>query len=175
MLAIAPNAIAVAAIAISAVMVSTTLLRIRTEALQWMAANDIGARLSKAVVAAGPSCANVSSMFVRAPENDMNFGADVTLTVQEMEDRFSEAYTRAFDVPLLDHSSYYRGELMENFHPYSYRQLASEYPCIVVRTPQAVRRENLAGTPRAQSRSLPGRWHLRLHGRHRLRESRAGV
>jgi hypothetical protein len=38
-------------------------------------------------------------MFVRAPENDLNYGADVTLAVQEMEDRFSEASTRAPSVP----------------------------------------------------------------------------
>jgi len=142
---IPPNAIAAAAAAICAVLISGTLLETRTQALQWMAANAAGTRLSKAVVAAGPSCANVSSMFVRAPENDLNFGADVTLSVQEMEDRFSEAYTRAFDVPLLDHSSYYRGALMKNFHPYSYRQLASEYPCIVVRTPQAVEAKTSLG------------------------------
>jgi hypothetical protein len=142
---IPPNAIAAAAAAICAVLISGTLLETRTQALQWMAANAAGTRLSKAVVAAGPSCANVSSMFVRAPENDLNYGADVTLSVQEMEDRFSEAYTRAFDVPLLDHSSYYRGALMKNFHPYSYRQLASEYPCIVVRTPQAVEAKTSLG------------------------------
>lgn len=111
----------------------------------WSNAFDIGARLSKAVVAAGPSRANVFSRFVRAPENDLNDGADVTLAVQEMEDRFSEAYSRAFDVPLLDHSSYDRGALMENFHPYSYRQLVSDYPCVVVRTPQAVEAKTSLG------------------------------
>jgi hypothetical protein len=86
-----------------------------------------------------------SSMFVRAPENDLNYGAYVTLSVQEMVDRFSEAYTRAFDVPLLDHSSYYRDALMKNFRPYSYPQLASEYRCIVVRTPQAVEAKTSLG------------------------------
>jgi len=72
-------------------------------------------------------------MFVRAPENELNHGADMTLSLQEMEDRFSEAYVRAFDVPLLDHN-FYRNLLLKNFHSYSYKQLAAEYPCIVVRT-----------------------------------------
>ena len=82
---------------------------------------------------AGPSCANVSGMFVRAPENELNHGADMTLGTPPMEDRFSEAYARAFKVPLLDHN-FYRNLLLKNFHPYSYAQLAAEYPCIVVRT-----------------------------------------
>ena len=72
-------------------------------------------------------------MFVRAPENELNHGADMTLGTGQMEDRFSEAYERAFKVPLLDHS-FYRNLLPKNFHPYSYAQLAAEYPCIVVRT-----------------------------------------
>ena len=76
---------------------------------------------------AGPSCANVSGMFVRAPENELNHGADMTLGTGQMEDRFSEAYERAFKVPLLDHS-FYRNLLLKNFHPYSYAQLAAEYP-----------------------------------------------
>jgi hypothetical protein len=50
-----------------------------------------------------------------------------------MEERFSEAYARAFTVPLLDHN-FYRNLLLKNFQPYSYAQLAAEYPCIVVRT-----------------------------------------
>jgi hypothetical protein len=115
------------------VLVSTTLLDIRSQALTTIALNNIGAKLSKAVVAAGPSCANVSGMFVRAPENELNHGADMTLGTQEMQDRFSEAYMRVFNVPLLDHN-FYRNLLLKNFHPYSYKQLAAEYPCIVVRT-----------------------------------------
>lgn len=67
-------------------------------------------------------------MFVRAPENELNHGADLTLGFPEIEDRFSEAYTRAFKVPLLDNL------LQRNFRPISYAQLAAEYPCIVVRT-----------------------------------------
>jgi hypothetical protein len=72
-------------------------------------------------------------MFVRAPENELNHGADLTLAFQEIEDQFSDAYTRAFEVPLLDHN-FYRNLLVKNFHPYSYSRLAAEYPCIVVRT-----------------------------------------
>ena len=71
-------------------------------------------------------------MFVRAPENELNHGADLTLGFPEIEDRFSEAYTRAFKVPLLDHS-FYRNLLQRNFRPISYAQLTAEYPCIVVR------------------------------------------
>jgi hypothetical protein len=126
---ISPTAIAGSAILVCAVLISTTLFRVHNQAVEWIALNKIGANLSKAVVAAGPSCANVSAMFVRAPENDLNYGAYVTLANQELEDRFSEAYVRAFNVPLLDHSAM----LMKNFHPYGYRQLAAEYPCIVVR------------------------------------------
>jgi hypothetical protein len=74
-------------------------------------------------------------MFVRAPENELNFGADFTLGTQQMEDKFSEAYLRAFRVPVFDHS-FYRNLLTKNFHPFSYAQLAAEYPCIVVRTSQ---------------------------------------
>jgi hypothetical protein len=128
-----PRFTAAAAALACLVLISTSLQDIRSQALEWIALNNIGADLSKAVVAAGPSCANVSSMFVRAPENELNHGADMTLGVQEMEDRFSEAYVRAFEVPLLDHN-FYRNLLLKNFHPYSYKQLAAEYPCFVVRT-----------------------------------------
>lgn len=74
-------------------------------------------------------------LFVRAPEDDLNFGAD-TLNTPKLEERFSEAYQRAFKVPLLDHDSYCRGELRKNFQPFSYPQLVAEYPCMVVRTYQ---------------------------------------
>lgn len=125
-------------------LITTTLPEVRNEAVKWRALNDIGARLSKAVVAAGPSCANVSGLYVRAPENELNHGADMTLGTPQMEDRFSEAYLRAFDVPLLDHS-FYRHLLLRNFHPYSYARLAAEYPCIVVRTSQELNAASSAG------------------------------
>jgi len=91
--------------------------------------------------------ANVFSMFVRAPENDLNYGADVTLAVQKVEDRFSEAYSRAFDVPLLDHSSYYRGALMKEFS--SLQLSAARFRLSVRRCvhPAGGRSENLARTP----------------------------
>jgi hypothetical protein len=130
---ISPKAIIGAAGLVGAVLVSTTLFQIRSEALKWIALNDIGAKLSNAVIEAGPACANVSGMFVRAPENELNHGADMTLGTRQMEDRFSEAYERTFKAPLLDHN-FYRNLLLKNFHPYSYAQLAAEYPCIVVRT-----------------------------------------
>lgn len=131
--AVSPRAIAGAAVTVCAVLISMTLLQARSEALNWIALNHTGAKLSKAVMTAGPSCANVSGMFVRAPENELNFGADFTLGTQQMEDKFSEAYLRAFKVPVFDHS-FYRNLLTKNFHPFSYAQLAAEYPCIVVRT-----------------------------------------
>jgi len=142
---IPPKAIAGAAAAVCVVLISRTLLETRAQGLSWMASNAMGARLSRAVVAAGPACANVSSMFVRAPEHDLNFGADLTLSLPEMVDRFSAAYKRTFDVPLLDHSSYYRGTLMKDFEPYSYRQLAAEYACIVVRTPNELDEKSSLG------------------------------
>jgi hypothetical protein len=130
---VSPRTIVGSAALVCAVLISMSLLEIRSEALKWIALNNTGAKLSKAVVTAGPSCANVSGMFVRAPENELNHGADMTLGTQQMEDRFSEAYVRAFEVALLDHN-FYRNLLLKNFHPYSYVQLAAEYPCIVVRT-----------------------------------------
>jgi hypothetical protein len=130
---VSPRLVAGSAALACAILIATTLFDIRSLAVTWMALNNSGANLSKTVVEAGPSCANVSSMFVRAPENDLNYGADVTLGSKELEDRFSEAYTRVFKAPLLDHSLY-QSRLRKNFHDYSYAQLAAEYPCIVVRT-----------------------------------------
>jgi hypothetical protein len=130
---VSPRAIVGSLALVCAVLISTSLLEIRTEALKWIALDNTGARLSNAVMTAAPSCANVSGMFVGAPENELNHGADMTLGTPQMEDRFSEAYVRAFKVPLLDHN-FYRNLLLKNFHPYSYAQLAAEYPCIVVRT-----------------------------------------
>jgi hypothetical protein len=132
---LSPRAIVGSAGLACTVLIAVTLVQTRREALEWVALNNIGAKLSKIVMAAGPSCANVSSVYVRAPENELNFGADTTFGIHEMEDRFSEAYRRAFDVPLLDHS-FYQSVLLKNFHPFNYAQLVAEYPCIVVRTSQ---------------------------------------
>jgi hypothetical protein len=130
---ISPPAIAGSAALACAVLIVTTLVQTRSEALTWIALNHTGAKLSKAVMAAGPLCASVSSVQVRAPENELNFGADTTFGILEMEDRFSEAYGRAFNVPLLDHSLY-QSRLQRNFRAYSYAQLVAEYPCIELRT-----------------------------------------
>jgi hypothetical protein len=130
--ALSPRFAAGAAGLACVVLFSTTLIAIRCDAVAWIAADKIGARLYKAVVSAGPACANVSRMFVRAPENDLNFGGDTTFATQQIEDRFSDAYLRAYKVPLLDHN-FYRNVLLKNFHTISYAQLAAEYPCIVVR------------------------------------------
>lgn len=141
---LSPSVTSGAAALVCVGLIATTLLDLRSQALSWRALNDIGARLSKAVVAAGPSCANVSGMFVRAPENELNHGADMTLATPQMEHRFSEAYLRVFDVPLLDHS-YYRHLLLKNLLPHSYARLAAEYPCIVVRTSEKLNAKTSAG------------------------------
>jgi hypothetical protein len=132
---VSPRLVTGATVLVCAMLIVATLIQTRRATLGEIAANNIGAKLGQAVVAAGPSCANVSSRFVRAPENALNFGADTTLGNQKMTEQFSEAYQRAFKVPLLDHDSYYNGQLLKNFLPYTYPQLAAEYPCIVVRVP----------------------------------------
>jgi len=142
--ALSPPAIAGAAVLVCAALISTTLFQIRSEAVKWIALNDRGANLSKAVMAAAPSCANVSGMFVRAPENELNLGADLTFGSPAMVDRFSEAYGRVFKVPLLDHN-FYRNLLTRDFQPYGYARLAAEYPCIVVRISQELNAKTSAG------------------------------
>ncbi|MDA9522241.1 hypothetical protein XI06_18590 [Bradyrhizobium sp. CCBAU 11434] len=127
---------------------ATTLIDARATALQSSALNAIGARLSKAVVTAGPACANVSGMFTRAPENnDMNHGWDMTLRPwgdQPMRERFSKAYAGAFTVPLLDHNTYTH-VLKNDFRPYSYERLAADYPCLIVRSAVELDAENSIG------------------------------
>ncbi|MCP3444071.1 hypothetical protein [Bradyrhizobium sp. CCGUVB14] len=130
-----------------AVTAAVTLIDARAIALQASASNAIGARLSKAVVAAGPVCANVSGMFVGAPENDMNHGWDMTLQLwgdQAMRERFSVAYEHAFAVALLDHNTYTH-VLKTNFRATSYARLAADYPCIVVRSPWELNEDNSIG------------------------------
>ena len=78
-----------------AVMVPTTLFEIHRQAVEWMARNGAGAKLSKAVTEAGPSCANVSGMFVRAPENELNHGGEMAFGLPEIKNRFADAYVRA--------------------------------------------------------------------------------
>jgi hypothetical protein len=131
--AVPPRAIAGAAAAVCAILISTSLFQVGNDALNWAALDEDGAKLSRAVMVAGPSCANVSGMYMQAPEDELNFGGDSTLGTPEMQDRFAEAYARVFKAPLLDYN-FYRDLLSRNFHPYSFRQLAAEYPCIVVRT-----------------------------------------
>jgi hypothetical protein len=136
-----------AAAASCAILISTTLSEAKRETVVWVELGDVGARLSKAVVEAGPACANVSSMFVRAPENELNFGWDMTMAAwgdQLMKERFSDAYARAFEVPLLD-QDFYTHVLAKNFRPYTYAKLAGEYPCIIVRTNIELNGENSVG------------------------------
>jgi hypothetical protein len=131
------TALALVAGSLCAIVSAKTLIEARHAALAQLASNAIGARLSKAVVDAGPACANVSGMFVRAPENDKNHGWDMTLQLwgdQAMRERFSQAYSGAFAVPLLDHNTYTH-ILKDDFRPSSYASLAAAYPCIIVRAP----------------------------------------
>lgn len=128
--------LATAAAAVCALLISTTLSEVRRNASETFLLDKVGARLSMAVVEAGPACANVSGVFVRAPENQLNHGSDMTVAVwgdQKMKDRLSDAYTHAFAAPLLDHNVY-NAYITKNFRPYTYEKLAQEYPCIVVRT-----------------------------------------
>jgi hypothetical protein len=81
---------------------------------------------------AAPSCANVSNMFVRAPENELNRGGEMAFGTQDIKDRLSDAYARVFKTSLLNHQA--SNVLYKNFLPYSYAKLATEYPCIVVRS-----------------------------------------
>jgi hypothetical protein len=129
---------------VGVVLISKTLIHTSSEAVKWIALNRIGARLSNAVVSTAPACANVSGMFVQAPENHLNHGAEMTLLTPPMLDRFSEAYARVFKVPLLDHS-FYANRLTRNFLPYSYEQLAAGYPCIIVRTSQELNAKTSIG------------------------------
>jgi hypothetical protein len=134
--AVPAGVLAATAAAACAILVSTTLSEVRRNAIETAALDKVGARLSKAVVEAGPACANVSSMFVRAPENQLNHGSDMTMAAwgdQKMKDRLSDAYTHTFAAPLFDHNVY-SPYLARNFRRYSYEKLAAEYPCIVVRT-----------------------------------------
>jgi len=142
-----PGALASAAAALCAVLISTTLSQVRRDAIESAALDKKGAQLSSAVIAAGAACANVSSMYVRAPENQLNHGSDMTIAAwgdQKMKDRLSDAYTHAFAAPLLDHNIY-SPYLAKNFRPYTYKKLALEYPCIVVRTAKLLDVENSHG------------------------------
>ena len=142
--AIPAGALAAVASAVCAILISSTLLAARREALEWIALDDTGARLSEAVAEAAPACANVSSMSIRAPENELNHGYDMTMAAwgdQAMKDRLSDAYAHAFKTPLLD-QNVYTNRLAKNFRPYAYANLAAEYPCIVVRSNFELNDEN---------------------------------
>jgi hypothetical protein len=137
--------VAGAAAAACAMLVLTTLNEVRRDASETARLDRAGARLSKAVIETGPTCANVSSMFVHAPENELNHGADMTIAAwgdQEMKDRLADSYTHAFAVPLLDHNFQ---ALSKNFQPYTYEKLALEHPCIVVRTAKSLDLTNSHG------------------------------
>jgi hypothetical protein len=134
--AIPPAALALASGAACLLMVSQTLTDVWRETVRWRALQEAGARLSRAVDAAGPACANVSTMYVRAPENNKNHGFDMTVEFwgdQAIRERFARAYEHAFSVPLLD-QNIYTHVLKRNFRPIAYAQLAASSPCLIVRS-----------------------------------------
>jgi hypothetical protein len=145
--AIPGGVLAATAAAMCAILVSTTLADARREVAETFALDKVGARLSRAVIEAGPACANVASMNVRAPENQISFGWETTMSAwgdQPMKDRFSASYARAFEIPLLDQSDY-SPVLARNFRPHTYAKLAAEYPCIIVRTQKELNGGNSSG------------------------------
>jgi hypothetical protein len=134
--ALSAGALAMVAAGICAAFISRTLFDVVREAQDWRSLDDAGANLSKAVAEAAPTCANVSGMFVRAPEDDTYHGYAMTMAAwgdQAAKDRFSNEYARVFKSPLLDQDTY-TGHLTKNFRPYDYGSLASEYRCVVVRS-----------------------------------------
>jgi len=134
--AIPPTVLAVLSGAACLLMIAQTMTGVRRIEAEWWALDEIGAKLSRAVETAGPACANVSSMFVRAPENDKNHGFDMTVELwgdEAMKQRFASAYERGFSVPLLDHNPYTH-VVKRNFRPTTYAQLAADFPCIIVRS-----------------------------------------
>ena len=64
--------------------------------------------------------------------------------MRAMRERFSAAYASDFTVPLLDHNIYTH-VLKNDFRAYSYAKLATDYPCIVVRSAVALETENAIG------------------------------
>ena len=142
--ALPPAAIATVVAAMCVALIGQTLYETRRQAIEWMALGDVGARLSRAAAKAGPACANVTAPFVRAPEDEINHGWHMTIAAwgtQEQKERFSLSYARAFEAPLIDHVAL-MNVMTRNFRPATYKQLAAEYPCIVVRTNIPLDREN---------------------------------
>jgi hypothetical protein len=142
--ALSPAVIGTVVAAMCVTLIGQTLYEIRRQAIEWMALDEVGARLSLAVVQAGPACANVTAPFVHAPEDEINHGWYMTIAAwgtQEQKARFFESYTRVFRAPLIDHIAL-MNVMTRNFRPANYKQLAAEYPCIVIRTNIPLDREN---------------------------------
>jgi hypothetical protein len=130
---VSPRPLAGIGLAVCAILIATTLWDVRLEAIAEIAKDESGAKLSETIIKTAPACANVSGMYLRAPENVMGLGADTAFGLKEIEDRFSDAYARSHTVPMLDHKIG-RDLLYKNFHLYSYAALAKDYPCIVLRS-----------------------------------------
>ena len=74
---------------------------------------------------AGPSCANVSRQFVRAPENDLSLARNATIEVsgdRAIKDRFSDAYAGICNLKHLIKTIFY----VIILHDFSMRNLAVE-------------------------------------------------
>jgi hypothetical protein len=147
---LSPRVLAGLSAAVCVILIATTLWDARGLAIAQIARDKRGARLSQIVLEVAPACANVSSMYVQAPENVMGLGADTALGLKEIENRFSDAYARTHKVPMLDHKIG-RDLLYRNFHPTSYAALAKEYPCIVLRSD----RQLAPGSPEDLARLNP--------------------
>jgi hypothetical protein len=156
---LSPRTLAGISAAVCAILIVTTLLGARRQAITEIARDEKGARLSQTIIKAAPSCANVSGMYLQAPENLMGLGADTAFGLKEIEDRFSDAYARTHKVPMLDHKIG-RDLLYKNFHLYSYAALAKDYPCIVLRSD----RELAPGSPEDLARLKPD--HCMVEGVH---------
>jgi len=72
----------------------------------------------------------------------------------------------------LDHN-FYRNLLLKNFHPYSYAQLAAEYPCIVVRTSLELNAKTSNGLLELKPDHCSGRRYSNLYGGPCVRENPA--
>ena len=134
--AMPPAVLAAVSGAACVLMVAQTLTSVWRETSAWIVRDEIGARLSRAVGTAGPACANVSTMYVRAPENNENHGFDMTVEFwgdQAIKERFAKSYEHGFSAPLLD-QNIYTHVLKRNFRPITYAQLAADSPCLVVRS-----------------------------------------
>jgi hypothetical protein len=124
----APIGIAAACLATMAF----SLLAIHRDARELEAENIEGAAISQSIAERASSCANVTGIFLKDPDDAVSFGVENALATAKELNAFVEAYKYVFRAPMFEHGYYLPG-LHIYFQPYSYAKLAGEYPCIVVR------------------------------------------